>query len=100
VEECGFLNKRRRVMDKNRDKVIPSDVAAAFYFTAYLEDLTDKDLRVLLAHYSLPSHEHLTYAQWRELTAFVEQWRQYGGTPQQAWQHWLHEKRIPQEPTR
>jgi hypothetical protein len=86
-------------MDHNRDDVIPSDVAEEFYFTTYLEDLTEKDLQVLFAHYALPSHEHLTWAQYRELKTFVEQWRQYGRRPQQAWQNWLHEKRIPEEPT-
>jgi hypothetical protein len=52
-------------MDQNRDDVIPGDVAAEFYFTAYLENLTEKDLQVLFAHYTLPSHEHLTWAQCR-----------------------------------
>jgi hypothetical protein len=85
-------------MEETRDNVIPRDVAEEFYFTACLEDVTEKDLQVLLAHYALPSHNRLTWAQYRELTTFVEQWRQYGRTPQQAWQNWLHEKRTTEEP--
>jgi hypothetical protein len=69
-------------MEETRADIIPADVAEEFYFTARLEDLTDGDLQVLLAHYALPSHDHLTWAQYRELTTFVEQWRQYGRTPQ------------------
>jgi hypothetical protein len=86
-------------MDQNPDEVIPGDVAAEFYFTAYLENLTEKDLQVLFAHYTLPSHEHLTWAQYRELKTFVEQWRQYGQTPTQAWQHWLQKQRRAEEPS-
>jgi hypothetical protein len=85
-------------MEEIRDDVIPPDVAEEFYFTACLENVTREDLQVLLAHYALPSHNQLTWAQCRELTTFVEQWRQYGRTPQQAWQHWLQEKRITEEP--
>jgi hypothetical protein len=73
VEECGCFNRRRAVMKKHCDDRITADVAEEFYFTACLEDLTEKDLQVLLAHYALPSHDHLTWAQCRELTTFVEQ---------------------------
>lgn len=84
-------------MEETRDDVIPADVAEEFYFTACLEDLTKKDLRVLLAYYALSSHDQLTWAQCRELTTFVERWRQYGRTPQQAWKNWRHKKRITEE---
>jgi hypothetical protein len=84
-------------MKETRADVIPSAVAAEFYFTACLENLTETDLQALLAHYALPSHEHLTWAQYRELKTFVEQWRQYGRKPQQAWQHWLQEKTQTEE---
>jgi hypothetical protein len=86
-------------MEENRDDVrIPADVAEEFYFTARLENLTDEDLQVLLALYALPSHDHLTWAQYRELTTFVEQWRTYGQRLQQAWKNWLQEKRTTEKP--
>jgi hypothetical protein len=84
-------------MEEPRDDVISPDVAEEFYFTACLENVTREDLQVLLAHYALPSHAHLTWAQCRELTSFVEQWRQYGRTPQQAWKNWRQEKRTIEE---
>jgi len=80
------------MMEETRDDVIPADVAEEFYLTACLENVTREDLQVLLAHYALPSHTHLTWAQCRELTTFVEQWRQYGRTPPQAWQNWLQKQ--------
>jgi hypothetical protein len=43
-------------MEESRDDVIPADVAEEFYFTACLENFSSEDLRVLLAHYALPSH--------------------------------------------
>jgi hypothetical protein len=85
-------------MEESRDDVIPAAVAEEFYFTARLENLTDGDLQALLAHYALLSHNYLTWTQCRELTTFVERWRQYGRTPQQAWQNWPHEQRMTQEP--
>jgi hypothetical protein len=81
MEECDCFNGRRGVMEENCNDVIPADVAEEFYFTACLEDLTKKDLQVLLAYYACPSHDHLTWAQCRELTTFVEQWRHMVGRP-------------------